>query len=175
LTETIIGYPYFCPDIIGGGLDDSFRQKGYRMDEELFLRWTEASALMPMMQFSFAPWHLSPGTQAAVKRYALLHRDLGDYIYSLALEARNSGTPMVKPLFFRNPEDENTYTAEDEFLLGDRFLVAPVLRKGAVARDVYLPAGTWKDFWSGRIYRGGQTVKSYPAPVEVLPVFVDVR
>ena len=175
LTETLIGYPYFCPDIIGGGLEGSFLQKGYRMDEELFLRWTEASALMPMMQFSYAPWRLSPATAAEVKRYALLHRDLGDYIYSLALAAKKDGSPIVKPLFFRNPEDERTYLAEDQFLLGDRFLVAPVLRKGAVARDVYLPVGTWKDFWTGRIYRGGQTLKDFPAPVEVLPVFVDVR
>jgi alpha-glucosidase (family GH31 glycosyl hydrolase) len=175
LTETMIGYPYFCPDIIGGGLDSSFHEKGYRMDEELFLRWTEASALMPMMQFSYAPWHLSPASEAVVKRYALLHRDLGDYIYSLALAAKQNGTPIVKPLFFRNPEDESAYSAEDEFLLGDRFLVAPVLRKGALSRDVYLPAGTWKDFWNGRIYRGGQTVKNYPAPLDVLPAFVDVR
>jgi myogenesis-regulating glycosidase len=129
---------------------------------------------MPMMQFSYAPWRLSPNTAAIVKKYALLHKDLGDYIYSLALGAKEDGSPIVKPLFFRTPEDENTYLARDQFLLGDRFLVAPVLTKGAVARDVYLPAGTWKDFWTGHVYKGGQTVKNFPAPVETLPVFVDV-
>ena len=175
LTESIIGYPYFCPDIIGGGLDSSFLEQGYRMDEELFIRWTQVSALMPMMQFSYAPWRLSPKSQEIVKRYALLHKDLGDYIYSLALRAREDGTPIVRPLFFRNPEDEATYTAQDQFLLGDRFLVAPVLAKGATSRDVYLPAGTWKDFWTGRLYAGRQILKDFPAPLDTLPVFVSVE
>ena len=175
LAETIIGYPYLCPDIIGGGLDSSFLEKGYKMDEELYIRWAEASALMPMMQFSYAPWRLSPKAQQIVKRYALLHQDLGDYIYKLAVRAKEDGSPMVRPLFFRNPEDQNTYLAVDQFLLGDRFLVAPVLKKGATARDVYLPAGTWTDFWTGRIYRGGRTINGYPAPLEALPVFVSVE
>jgi alpha-glucosidase (family GH31 glycosyl hydrolase) len=39
---------------------------------------------------------------------------------------------------------------------------------------VYLPAGTWKDFWTGRIFQGGQTVRNFPAPLEVLPVFIDI-
>ncbi len=173
LTESIIGYPYSCPDIIGGGLDSSFQEKGYKMDEELFIRWAEASALMPMMQFSYAPWRLSPKSAAIVKKYALLHKELGDYIYAQALRAKEDGTPIVRPLFLRNPEDTEAFTARDEFLLGDRFLVAPVLTKGATTRDVYLPAGTWKDFWSGKLYRGGQTV-NYPAPLETLPVFVSL-
>jgi len=110
-----------------------------------------------------------------VKRYALLHKDLGDYIYSLALRAKEDGTPIVRPLFLRNPEDEATYTAQDQFLLGDRFLVAPVLARGATSRDVYLPAGTWKDFWTGRLYRGRQTLNDFPAPLDTLPVFVSVE
>jgi alpha-glucosidase (family GH31 glycosyl hydrolase) len=175
LTESILGYPYFCPDIIGGGLDSSFLKQGYKMDEELFVRWTEASALMPMMQFSYAPWRLTSKSEAIVKKYALLHKELGDYIWQLALRAREDGTPIVRPLFFRNPEDERTYGIRDEFLLGDRFLVAPVLVKGAAARDVYLPAGLWKDFWSGKLYRGGRAVESYPAPLETLPVFVSLE
>ncbi len=175
LTESVIGYPYFCPDIIGGGLDASFLEQGYKMDEELFIRWAEASAMMPMMQFSYAPWRLSAQANALVKKYALLHKELGDYIYGLALRAKEDGTPIVRPLFLRNPEDENAFTAKDEFLLGDRLLVAPVLSKGAIARDVYLPAGTWKDFWSGRIYRGSQTIRNYPAPLETLPVFVSLE
>jgi alpha-glucosidase (family GH31 glycosyl hydrolase) len=175
LTESLIGYPYVCPDIIGGGLDSSFLEKGYRMDEELFVRWTEASALMPMMQFSYAPWRLSAGSVEIVKRYAALHTELGDYIYSLALRAKQDGTPIIRPLFLRNPEDEAAFTAQDEFLLGDRFLVAPVLTKGSVSRNVYLPAGTWKDFWSGKIFSGPRTLADYPAPLEMLPVFVSIE
>ena len=100
---------------------------------------------------------------------------LGDYIYSLAKETRETGRPVIRPLFFRNPEDEATYTISDQFLLGERFLVAPVLTKGAASRDVYLPEGLWKDFWSGEIYQGRQTLKNYPAPLEKLPVFVSIE
>ena len=175
LTESLIGYAYFCPDIIGGGLDGDFRADRFGgMDRELFVRWTQASAMMPMMQFSFAPWNMDQEVISICRRYAGLHVQLSDYIYSLAQEARDTGRPIIRPLFFRNPEDQKTYTISDQFMLGERFLVAPVLTKGAAGRDVYLPSGLWKDFWSGEIYQGRQTLENYPAPLEKLPVFVSI-
>ncbi len=176
LTEGLIGYQYFCPDIIGGGLDSGFfgpEAKG--IDAELFVRWTEASALMPMMQFSYAPWRMDQKAVAICRKYSRLHEELGDYIFGLAQKASQDGSPIVRPLFFRNPEDAKTYSISDQFMLGERFLVAPVLEKGASARDIYLPQGTWVDFWNGRVYSGGQSLKSYPAPLEVLPVFTAVE
>lgn len=142
------------------------------MDPELFIRWTQASALMPMMQFSYAPWHLDERSLDIVKKYVDLHTDLGEYIYELALEASGEGTPIVRPLFFRNPEDPNTYTIPDQFMLGDRFLVAPVLTKGAHSRDIYLPEGTWRDYWTGAVYRGKTKLTGFPAPIDLLPIFV---
>jgi len=175
LAESLIGYPFFCPDIIGGGLDTSFKDPNFPgMDEELFIRWTQASALMPMMQFSFAPWRLGPDAQRIVRRFVALHRELAGYIYRLAEQAKQEGTPIVRPLFFRNPEDEQCYLTRDQFLLGERFLVAPVLVKGATARDVYLPAGLWKDFWAGTLFHGPRLLKQYPAPLEQLPIFVSL-
>ena len=53
-------------------------------------------------------------------------------------------------------------------------LVAPVLEKGARDRDIYLPAGLWKDFWSGDIYHGGKDIENYPAPLDKLPIFVGI-
>lgn len=175
LTLSLIGYPYSCPDIIGGGLDSDFLDPKYGgMDPEMFVRWTQASALMPMMQFSYAPWKLDDRSVAICRRYSELHRDLGDYIYQLAQEASKSGLPIVRPLFFRNPEDEAAYSISDQFMLGDRFLVAPVLSKGATARDIYLPPGLWKDFWSGNVFKGGQYLRAHPAPIDSLPVFVAI-
>ena len=170
LAEGLIGYQYFCPDIIGGGLDSGYYGPDAKgIDAELFVRWTEASALMPMMQYSYAPWRLDEKSVSVCRRYSKLHEDLGNYIYGLALKSSQDGSPIIRPLFFRNPEDERTFTTSDQFMLGDRFLVAPVLKKRANYRDVYLPQGTWADFWSGKIYAGGQTLKCYPAPLEVLP------
>jgi myogenesis-regulating glycosidase len=173
LTIGLIGYPFFCPDMIGGGLDGGFRNEEFMgMDPELFIRWTQASALMPMMQFSYAPWHLDERSLEIVKKYVDLHTDLGDYIYELALEAGREGTPIVRPLFFRNPEDPDTYTIPDQFMLGEKYLVAPVLTKGALSRDIYLPEGTWRDYWTGAVYRGKTKLTEFPAPIDLLPVFI---
>jgi alpha-glucosidase (family GH31 glycosyl hydrolase) len=173
LAEGLIGYQYFCPDIIGGGLDSGFYGPDAKgIDAELFVRWAEASALMPMMQYSYAPWRMDEKSVSICRKYSKLHEDLGNYIYSLALKTSRDGTPIIRPLFFRNPEDEMTYEISTQFMLGDRFLAAPVLKKGASSRDIYLPQGTWVDFWSGKIYAGSQTLKDYPAPLEVLPMFI---
>jgi alpha-glucosidase (family GH31 glycosyl hydrolase) len=174
LCAGLIGYSFVCPDIIGGGLDEGFKNKGYKFDEELFVRWTETSALMPMMQYSLAPWKLSPENIAICRKYSELHVSLGGYIYRLAEQSRIDGSPIVRPLFFEFPGDEKTYTVRDEFMLGERFLVAPVLVKGAVSRKVYLPGATWVDFWTGNIIKGGQSV-DYPAPLDVLPVFIRIE
>jgi len=176
LAEGLIGYQYFCPDIIGGGLDSGFYGPDAKgIDAELFVRWTEASALMPMMQYSYAPWRMEEKFVSIVRKYSKLHEDLGNYIYSLAVKASRDGTPIIRPLFFRNPEDERTYGISTQFMLGDRFLVAPVLKKGASCRDIYLPQGTWADFWSGKIFKGGQMLKDHPAPLEVLPIFISIE
>ncbi len=174
LTVGLIGYPFFCPDMIGGGLDGGFRNEEFMgMDPELFIRWTQASALMPMMQFSYAPWHLDEQSLHIVKKYVDLHTGLGEYIYELASEAGRTGTPIVRPLFFRNPEDPNTYAIADQFMLGDKFLVAPVLTKGARSRDIYLPEGIWSDYWTGSVYHGKMLLTGFPAPLDLLPVFVN--
>ena len=176
LTEGLIGYQYFCPDMIGGGLDSGYFGAGSKgIAAELFVRWAQASTFMPMMQFSYAPWRMEDKYVAICRKYAKLHADLGDTIYDLAVRSSLDGTPIVRPLFFRNPEDEQCYSISSQFMLGDRFMVAPVLSMGATSRDVYLPSGTWADFWNGTIYQGGQTLKAYPAPLEVLPVFISLN
>lgn len=173
LTIGLIGYPYFCPDMVGGGLEGGFKDEKFEgLDPELFIRWTQASALMPMMQFSIAPWHLDAHSLEIVRKYVDLHMEFGDYIYELALESKERGTPIARPLFFRNPEDPNTYTISDQFMLGYKFLIAPVTERGKDSRDVYLPPGTWRDYWTGKLYRGNTRVSNYPAPIELLPIFV---
>ena len=71
--------------MIGGGLSSDFENKKFKgMDPELFIRWTQASAMMPMMQFSFAPWNLDEKSVNICRDYTNLHRQMGDYIYQLA-------------------------------------------------------------------------------------------
>ncbi len=173
LTEGFIGYPYFCPDMIGGGEIGSINANNDQMDNELFIRWVQVSTFMPMMQYSYAPWRMDSSTMSICLKYSNLHEHLGDYIYSLANESKISGEPIARSLFYQFPEDSLTYFISDQFMLGDKFLIAPVLLKGKVSRDIYLPEGTWIDYWNGDILQGGQTLKNYSAPIEKLPVFIN--
>ena len=72
------------------------------------------------------------------------------YLYTLFEEAARTGAPILRPLLFEYPDDPTTYTADDEFLLGDALLVAPITRPGIEHRHVYLPAGTWVQWWTRR-------------------------
>ncbi|MGA2632083.1 MAG: TIM-barrel domain-containing protein [Terriglobia bacterium] len=165
--QSLLGHVFNCPDLIGGGLDE-----GFKPEEELNVRWTEAAAFMPIMQFSYAPWQFSEPAQKIIHRFALLHGKLWrSHLKALVERTMATGKPVWSPLFYVFPDDEKTYLIRDEFILGDKLLVAPVLGPGVRARDVYLPAGQWRDFWSEKVVEGGHTIPNYPAPLESIPVF----
>jgi alpha-glucosidase (family GH31 glycosyl hydrolase) len=138
--------------------------------DELMVRWTECSAVMPIMQFSYFPWNYAAGTEQAVLGLARLHRALGPYI---AASAANRRAPLVRPLWYDAPGADELYTAADVFMLGPDLVAAPVLVEGAVERDVLLPPGGWRDAWTGETIDGGLHAQ-YPAPCPGMPVFVRV-
>jgi alpha-D-xyloside xylohydrolase len=77
-----------------------------------------------------------------------------------------------RPLFLNFPADPACWDIQDQFLLGDDILVAPVVTEGAREREVYLPAGAeWRDAWTGAPAAGGQRVTA-AAPLELIPVYV---
>ncbi len=106
--------------------------------------------------------------------YLKLKESLLPYQYSYAHEATKSGVGMVRPLVLEHPYDPkaSTEAAKYEFLSGEHFLVAPVYQDTTERRDIYLPKGTWIDYWSGRTYEGPTTIGSYSAPLDTLPLFV---
>ena len=114
--------------MIGGGQFTSFLGVE-RFDEELIVRSAQVHALMPMMQFSVAPWRiLSPENAAVCARYAQLHRQFGPYILSLAHHASKTGEPIVRAMEYAFPH-EGFLECRDQFMLGDRYLVAPDVYK----------------------------------------------
>jgi alpha-glucosidase (family GH31 glycosyl hydrolase) len=133
------------------------------------VRWTEATALMPMMQFSYAPWHYAPATERAVHGFAMLHERLGDYLHEHAV---NRTVPLLRPLWYADPDDAALFTEPYAFLLGPDLLAAPVVLAGAAKRDVRLPRGEWLDAWTGEIFSGGQLLVDFPSPCPGLPLFV---
>lgn len=168
MSQSIMGYAYTCPDMIGGGEYQSF-QNLTSIDEELIVRSAQVHALMPMMQFSVAPWRvLSEENNELCLKAALLHRDMGNHIIDLAKEASVTGEPIVKPMILAFP-DENYEEIKDQFVLGNDIIVAPVIQKGARSRQVVLPKGKWKGD-DGTIYKGGKTI-TVSAPLQRLPYF----
>jgi alpha-glucosidase len=100
-----------------------------------------------------------------------LRQRLLPYLYSLFEECHRTGAPILRPLLFDYPEDETTYTADDEFLLGDALLVAPITRPGIEHRHVYLPRGCWFHYWTGERFDGPAHVLAH-APLGEPPLYV---
>lgn len=171
MSQSVMGYAYTCPDMIGGGEYGSFRELS-TIDEELIVRSAQVHALMPMMQFSVAPWRiLSSENQEICLQMAKLHEKMGDHILDLAHQAAQSGEPIVKPMELAFPG--NGYeTIIDQFVLGDDIIVTPVLEKESRSRTVILPKGRWKDE-NGKIYKGNREIK-IEVPLKRLPYFKKV-
>lgn len=164
LTFGILGYPFILPDMIGGNAYHT------NPERELYIRWMQANAFLPSLQFSIVPWQYDEEVINLTRQYIQLHDDYTDTILTLAREAINTGAPIIRPLWWIAPLDEVALTIDSEFLLGDDILVAPVLERGAVSRDVYLPGGQWKDQLRGDIKQGGW-YRNYMAKLHELPYF----
>ncbi len=168
MSQSVMGYAYTCPDMIGGGEYQSFLNSSV-IDEELIVRSAQVHALMPMMQFSVAPWRvLSKDNERICLEMAQLHQQFGTHILKLAKIASNTGEPIVKPMELAFPE--NGYeTIKDQFVLGNDIIVTPVVKKGARSRKVVLPKGRWIDE-NGKKYKGGRVIE-IEVPLERLPYF----
>jgi len=127
---------------------------------------------MPLLQFSWGPWHFDQEAIDRAREASQLHMKFAPYIYDLAQNARTTGEPILAPLWYHAPLDMNTYKIVDEYMVGPDVVVAPVLVKGATSRDIYLPAGNWRDYTSGQVQKGGAWLRNYSASLDRLPLFV---
>jgi alpha-glucosidase/alpha-D-xyloside xylohydrolase len=104
------------------------------------------------------------------KKYLELRYQLLPYIYSAARETCETGLPMMRALWLHYPDDVASRACGDQYLFGRDLLVAPVVEKAATSRTVYLPHGTWYDFWTHEKSDGGQITR--PVDLETIPVYV---
>jgi alpha-glucosidase len=100
------------------------------------------------------PWVFGEPYESVCRKMLKLRQRLIPYLYTLFEECHRTGAPILRPLLFEYPEDETTYTLDDEFLLGSALLVAPITRPGTEHRHVYLPEGIWFHFWTGERCEG---------------------
>lgn len=87
-------------------------------------------------------------------------------------EALETAVPLIRPLWMLDPSDTTCYIVKDEFSIGEEVIVAPILRPGATEREVYLPAGVWKDGIEGSLRKGSRWIHNYKIPLDKIAYFV---
>ena len=163
----LLGYQFTCPDMIGGGEFGSFIGLA-KFDQDLVVRSAECSALMPMMQFSVAPWRILDAEHlAAVKNAVRLRKKYTPYILQTVKESAKSGEPVVRNLEYVFP-GQGLSAIKDQFMLGDRLMVAPVLDKIST-RVIVFPKGKWAG-QDGKIFKGPLKTE-IKASIGELPAF----
>ena len=168
LAAGLVGCPFICPDMIGGGEWTAFLP-GAPFEPELFLRSAQVHALCPMMQISASPWRvLPPEHQRVFRDVVALRQRFAPRFVELAKHSARTGEPMMRNLEYAFP-GRGYAGIKDEFLMGEDLLVAPVLEKGATSRRVVLPPGSWRAD-DGRTYDGPETIEA-DAPLARLPHF----
>jgi alpha-glucosidase len=145
---------------------------------ELLVRFAQLGAFLPFCRNHNAvgnpsqePWAFGESHESAFRKAIETRYSLIPYLYTLFQEASTDGTPIMRPLYYHYPRDEQACDSETEFLIGDALLSAPIYEQGATSRSVYLPEGTWFDYWDGTAYPG-DTTSEIPAPLDRWPLLV---
>lgn len=169
LLQGIMGYPFTCPDMIGGGEMGSFINLR-NVNQDLIVRSAQCHALMPMMQFSVAPWRILDKQHFdAVKRSVEYRTKYIDTIQNLRIRAASTGEPIVRMMEYEFPH-QGFEKIKDQFMLGSTILVAPMIYEGIV-RKVVLPKGKWFDVAHNKTISGGRTIE-IKVPLDELPTFI---
>ena len=168
ISAGLLGYGFVCPDMVGGGAYDAFH--GGAFDAEAFIRSAQVHALAPMMQFSAAPWRvLSADAFKIVQQAVAIRARFKDYCLEVADICAKTGEPMLRAMDYQFPGC-GYEKVTDQFMMGDRLLVAPQVRKGATERSVVIPSGNWTAD-DGTVVTG-PTVIRVKTPLSRLPHFV---
>jgi alpha-glucosidase len=151
---------------------------GYDCTGELLSRWVQIGCFTPLFRNHSAaltrdqePWTFDERTEQINRKYIQLRYRLLPYLYDQLWRSEKSGLPLIRPLVLHYQEDHQTHNLNDQFLCGDAFMVAPIVQQGQTVRQVYLPQGTWVDYWSKQVYQGGAYILQH-AELDECPVFV---
>lgn len=145
---------------------------------ELLIRWYQCATLTPFCRNHNIegepdqyPWVFGEAAEKICREAIETRYRLMPYIYTQFMLASESGAPVQRPLMFQYQEDATARQIDDQYLFGSDLLVSPVFEPGAIARNVYLPEGTWYDWRTGEVASGGHWITA-AAPLASIPVHV---
>jgi len=166
----LFGFGYIHSDLGGFAGGEEF-------DAELYTRWMQYGVFQPVYRphaqdhIPSEPVFHDERTQDIVREFIRLRYRLMAYNYTLAWQHSTTGRPLMRPLFYLEPDNPALIDERNSYLWGDAFLVAPVTEPGAKTWPVNLPEGIWFDYFNGTRYQGGQTIE-VPVTLETIPVMV---
>lgn len=166
------GFAFWSHDVPGFHTLPNFMNSV--VDDDVYMRWTQFGVFSSHIRYHGTnkrePWHY-PNIAPLVKKWWKLRYALIPYILQESRKATESGSTLLQALVFHHPDDRTCWHIDDEYYFGDSFLVAPVMNSGN-RRDIYLPAGSWINFFTGERIEGGRWLKDVEVPLEEMPVYV---
>ena len=192
LNMGLAGIPWWTTDV-GGFMTDDVNDPDF---QQLLIRWYQFAVYSAVLRmhgdrgpYNIPPldtrdwgggylhtgqpnelWSYGEKNYAIMKKYYDIRISLHDYIKKLYDEASENGSPLIRTMFYEFPEDAACWELKDQYMFGEKYLVAPIFHLNQFEREVYLPAGQWKLTSTGEVFAGGKTVK-VDAPIEYTPVF----
>lgn len=166
------GFAFWSHDVPGFHTLPNFMNSV--VDDDVYIRWTQFGVFSSHIRYHGTnkrePWFY-PNIAPLVKKWWKLRYALIPYILRESCKATESGSTLLQALVYHHPEDRTCWHIDDEYYFGDSFLVAPVMNS-ANRRDVYLPEGSWINFFTGEVVEGGRWLKDVAVPLEEMPVYV---
>ena len=160
----------FCGSDIGGFIETP--------SPELMMRWIQLGIFHPFCRVHSSgdhgdqePWSFGDECVNVFRKFVELRYKLLPYIYTSFYQYHKFGTPMLRPIVFVDQGNIETTERDHEFLCGDHLLVCPVTEEGAKSRRVYIPNGTWIDYWTDQKISGGAEM-DIDCPIDQIPLFV---
>jgi len=173
LNFCLSGIPYWTTDI-GGYVYTDWSTVA---NQELMIRWFQYGSFCPIFRIhgqgekALVSSSFTQATKDNLTATDKLRYRLMPYIYSTAWKVTNEGYTMMRHLVMDYRSDETVKGIDNQFMFGQSMMINPVTSAGIIKRNVYLPAGNWYDFWTGKQYSGNQTINT-DAPINKIPVFV---
>lgn len=165
-TASNIGYGWWSHDIGG-------HMMGIR-DDELMARWIQYGVFSPITRLHSTdnpfngkePWKFDRNTRKVIEEFLRLRHSLIPYLYTMNRRASREGLPLIQPLYYLEPEQEEAYEMKNEYYFGSELLVSPITEKmdSAVKTGkaaTWLPKGLWADFFTGMVYHGSRTLNLF--------------